>query len=58
MEQQKLKPIIEALLCAADGPLTVNHLYDLFTGDLDQPVKDDIRKVLHELVDEYQAKGM
>ncbi|MBT4449407.1 MAG: SMC-Scp complex subunit ScpB [Gammaproteobacteria bacterium] len=58
MELQKLKPIIEALLCAADGPLTVNHLYDLFTGDLDQPVKDDIRKVLHELVDEYQAKGM
>ncbi len=58
MELQKLKPIIEALLCAADGPLTVNHLYDLFTGDIDQPVKDDIRKVLHELVDEYQAKGM
>ena len=58
MELQKLKPIIEALLCAADGPLTVNHLYDQFTGDLDQPVKDDIRKVLHELVDEYQAKGM
>ncbi len=58
MELQKLKPIIEALLCAADGPLTVNHLHDLFTGDLDQPVKDDIRKVLHELVDEYQGKGL
>ncbi len=58
MELEKLKPIIEALLCAADAPLNVNHLYDLFTGDLDQPVKDDIRKVLHELVDEYQGKGM
>ncbi|MCP4075517.1 MAG: SMC-Scp complex subunit ScpB [Gammaproteobacteria bacterium] len=58
MELQTLKPIIEALLSSADGPLTVNHLYDLFTGDLDQPGKDDIRKVLHELVDEYQGKGM
>ena len=58
MELEKLKPIVEALLCAADAPLTVNHLFDLFTGDLDQPVKDDIRKVLHELVDEYQGKGL
>jgi len=58
MELEKLKPVIEALLCAADAPLSVNHLFDLFTGDLDQPGKDDIRKVLHELVDEYQGKGM
>ncbi len=58
MELEKLKPVIEALLCSADSPLTVNHLYDLFTGDLDQPGKDDIRKVLHELVEEYQGKGI
>lgn len=58
MELQKLKPVIEAILCSADAPLTVNHLFDLFAGDLEQPVKDDIRKVLHELVDEYQGKGM
>ena len=58
MQIEKLKPIIESLLCAADAPLTVNHIFDLFAGDLDQPAKDDIRKVLHELTDDYSGKGM
>ena len=58
MQIEKLKPIIESLLCAADAPLTVNHIFDLFAGDLDQPAKDDIRKVLHELMDDYSGKGM
>lgn len=58
MQLEKLKPIIEALLCAADGPLSINHLYDLFTGDLDQPGKDDIRQVVQQLIEDYQAKGM
>ena len=58
MDLLKLKPIIEALLSAADAPLEVNHLYDLFAGDLDQPSKDDIRLALHELVEEYRTKGI
>lgn len=58
MTSEKLKPIIEALICAADHPLSVNHLFDIFSGDLDQPAKDDIRKVLHELVDDYSERGM
>ena len=58
MQIEKLKPIIESLLCAAEAPLTVNHIFDLFAGDLDQPAKDDIRKVLHELMDDYSGKGM
>jgi segregation and condensation protein B len=58
MQLEKLKPIIEALLSAADGPLSVNHLFDLFSGDLDQPGKDDIRKALHELGDDYQGRGV
>lgn len=58
MKPEQLKPTIEALICAADHPLSVNHLFDLFTGDLDQPAKDDIRKVLHELVDDYQGRGL
>jgi segregation and condensation protein B len=57
MSTEKLKPIIEALLCAADQPLSVDHLFDLFNGDIDQPSKDDIRKVLCELVEEYQGRG-
>jgi len=58
MQLEKLKPIIEALICAAEQPLSVSHLFDLFSGDIDQPTKDDIRKVLHELVEEYQGRGM
>lgn len=58
MHLSKLKPIIEALLSAADSPLEVNHLYDLFAGDLEQPSKDDIRLALHELVEEYHSKGV
>lgn len=58
MDITKLKPIIEALVCSADRPVSVNHLFELFTGDLDQPSKDEIRQVLHELADDYQGRGM
>ena len=58
MQIEKLKSVIEALLHAADHPLSVNHLFDLFTGDLDQPSKDDIRQALHELAADYQRSGI
>jgi segregation and condensation protein B len=58
MQIEKLKPIIEALLSASDHPLSVNHLFDLFTGDLEQPTKDDIRKALHELGEDYTGRGV
>jgi segregation and condensation protein B len=58
MNPDKLKPTIEALLSAADQPLSVNQLFNLFSGDIEHPGKDDIRKVLHELVDEYRGRGL
>ena len=58
MDTEKLKPILEALLASADKPLSVNHLFELFVGDLEQPAKDDIRKALHELADKYEGSGM
>ena len=58
METEKLKPILEALLASADKPLSVNHLFDLFVGDLEQPAKEDIRKALHELSEKYEGSGM
>ncbi len=58
METEKLKPILEALLASADKPLSVNHLFELFVGDLEQPGKDDIRKALHELAEQYEGSGM
>ncbi len=58
MPLEKLKAIIEALLSAADTPLSVNHIFDLFSGDLEQPGKDEIRKALHELGEDYQGHGI
>jgi segregation and condensation protein B len=58
MTPEKLKPIIEAILSSADHPLSVDQLFNLFHGDIEQPGKDEIRQVLHELVDDYQARGL
>ncbi len=58
MESEKLKPVLEALFAAADRPLSVNSIFDLFTGDVDQPGKDDIRKAILELVEKYADSGL
>ena len=58
MESEKLKPILEALFAAADRPLSVNSIFDLFSGDVEQPVKDDIRKAIHELMEQYVPGGL
>jgi len=58
MDKEKLKAIIEALLAASDKPLSVNQLFDLFSGDLEQPGKDEIRQALHELGERYAAGGI
>jgi len=58
MQVDKLIPIIEACLSAAEQPMSVNHLFDLFVGDLDQPTKDDIRQALQMLGDLCDARGV
>jgi len=58
METEKLKPVLEALFAASDKPLSVNQLFDLFVGDFEEPDKDDIRKAIHELVEQYQNSGI
>ena len=58
MDTDRLKPILEALLAASDKPLSINSLFDLFVGELEQPNKDDIRKAIHELTAQYENSGM
>ena len=58
MDGTKLKSVLEALFAASDKPLTANQIFDLFAGDIDQPGKDEIRKAIHELVEDYQGRGM
>ena len=53
----KLKTILEAVLLAAEKPMSVQNLDAIFNGDEDHPTRDDIRKALHELADEYVDRG-
>ncbi len=57
MDQSKLQAILEALLAASDKPLSVNQLHELFTGDIDQPGKDEIRQAIAELQQKYTGGG-
>ena len=57
MEQQQLKNIIEAVLMSAEKPLKVNEIENLFAGDNDMPARDEIRKTLKLLVEDYDNRG-
>ena len=58
MNSDKLRPILEALFAAADKPLSVNQIFELFVGDIEQPGKDDIRQAIQELVEQYENSGI
>lgn len=58
MQSNKLKPILEALFAAADRPLSVSQIFDLFNGDIDQPSRDDIRKVIEDIGKQYHDSGL
>ena len=58
MDSDRLKPILEALFAASDKPLSVNNIFDLFVGDIDQPGKDDIRQAIHEMGEQYSNSGV
>ncbi|MCP3689696.1 MAG: SMC-Scp complex subunit ScpB [Gammaproteobacteria bacterium] len=58
MDSERLKPILEALFATSEKPLSVNSIFDLFNGDLEQPGKDEIRKAIHELVEQYSSSGI
>lgn len=57
MEMNKLKNILEAVLLAADRPLSVNQLEELFQLDDPRPTRDEIRKALHEMDEDFASRG-
>lgn len=57
MTLEKLKNIMEAILLAAEKPMSVQDLDAIFEGDEDRPTRDDIRKALHDLTEEYAERG-
>jgi segregation and condensation protein B len=58
MQSNTLKPVLEALFAAADRPLSVSQIFELFGGDVDQPDKDDIRKAIHEIAEQFEDSGL
>ena len=58
MEIEKLQSIIEALLAASDKPISVNQIFDVFVGDIDQPGKDEIRQAIGALGEKYDEGGI
>ncbi|MBE9564571.1 MAG: SMC-Scp complex subunit ScpB, partial [Proteobacteria bacterium] len=57
MEIKKLKNILEAVLLAAERTLTVIQLEALFELDEERPTRDEVRKALHEMEDDFETRG-
>ncbi len=57
MELKKLKNILEAVLLAAERSMTVPQLEALFELDEERPTRDEIRKALHEMEEEYETRS-
>lgn len=58
MNQKKLKNIVEAALLAADRPLSIDAVLSLFAQEDDPIPRDDVKKVLEELVAECEGRGV
>ncbi len=55
MESLPLKQIIEGAILAAETPLSIDHLMQLFEGD--EPERVDIREALEEIEKECEGRG-
>ncbi len=57
MEISRLKNILEAVLLAAERSLNVLQLEALFELDEERPTRDEIRKALHEMLEDNADRG-
>lgn len=56
MENEQIKPILEAALLAAGRPLSLNDFEQLFAGDADAPPRNAIRAALAELAGDWEGR--
>ena len=56
MQQEKLQPILEAILVSADKPLSVEKLLGFFNEE-DRVNRSDVKQALAELQQFYQNRG-
>jgi len=57
MENQTRKSICEAAILAAGEPVSIERLLDLFSPE-EQPTKSNLKKILLELSEDYQDRGI
>ena len=57
MNEQELKHILEAILFAADHPLTINQLMTVFPEE-SQPERDQVKAVLASISEEYAERSL
>jgi len=57
MNNEKLKPIVEGLIFAADEPMSIKDLFAIFTEN-ESIEKVQIKEVLDELKSDYEGKGL
>lgn len=62
MDDSKLSNIVEAALMAANKPLSIDKLQQLFDNDLqseqERPSKDKLLFILHKLQEYYEGRGV
>jgi len=56
MSDSSLKPVVEAVLLAAGGPLTLDNILDLFSEE-QRPTKQELRETLEALTGDYEGRG-
>lgn len=57
MTEETLKTTIEALLLAADRPLTTRQLVDLLSTQTESPDHDAVREALQALTEDWRGRG-
>ena len=57
MDQEEIRNVIEAALFAAEMPLSMRRLLDLFDGG-DGQLRSDLDTVLASLTNEYKDRGI
>ena len=58
MNHTELKKIVEAALMVLAQPLSVSDLLTMFEDDLDKPDRNEVRKALNELREDYAERGI
>ena len=58
MNHAELKKLVEAALMVLAQPLSISDLLSMFEADLEKPDRNEIRKALNELQEDYAERGV